>query len=132
MLPVAIILITSALVFYTLGVWAERRAGVLRPWHAASFVLGLVFDASGTYVMTLISRSSGAGPVGMAALLTQVMAVTGALALVLMLAHASWAVVTLVRHRREELASFHRYSTLVWLLWLVPYLTGMASSMVKA
>lgn len=131
MLPVAIILITSALVFYTLGVWAERKAGMLKPWHAASFVLGLVFDASGTYIMSLIAADGGTGQTGLAATLASVMAVTGALALILMLVHATWAVVTLLRNRRSELEAFHKWSLLVWLIWLVPYFTGMASSMVK-
>ena len=132
MLAVSIILISSALVFYTLGVWAERRAGVLRPWHVASFVLGLAFDASGTWIMSVIAQSNPAAPTGVAGVLTSVMAVTGALALLLMLVHAVWAVVTLVRNRPNELRRFHTWSLAVWLVWLVPYIMGMASSMVKA
>ncbi len=132
MLPVAIILISAALIFYTLGVWAERKSGVLRPWHAASFVLGLIFDASGTYIMTLIANAGGTGKTGLAATLASVMAVTGALALILMAVHAAWAVITLVRSRPNELSSFHKYSMIVWAIWLVPYVTGMVSSMIKA
>lgn len=131
MLPVAIILITSALAFYTLGVWAERRSGTLKRWHAASFLLGLVFDASGTYIMSQIAAAGGTGSTGLAATLSSVMAVTGAIALLLMLVHAAWAVVTLVRNRPAELKAFHKWSVIVWLIWLVPYFTGMASSMVK-
>ena len=57
----AIILITSALVLYTLGVWGERRQGLLRPWHAAAFAAGIAdvaWDAAS--ISALIKQSIGA------------------------------------------------------------------------
>ncbi|WP_072042013.1 HsmA family protein [Nigerium massiliense] len=128
MLILAIVLITGALVAYTAGVWAEHRAGTLRAGHVALFATGLVLDASGTGVMGVIARSGGA-KAGVAGVLSQVMQVTGAIALVLMAAHLAWAVWTWRRGSARERLRFHRFSTLVWALWLVPYFTGMASSM---
>lgn len=125
MLIAAIVLITLALIFYTAGVWTEHRAGTLRPGHVALFVTGLVFDTAGTTVMSIIARS---GTVPDTAL-NQVMEVTGLLALILMAVHAVWAVVTLIRRRPRELAVFHRFSLVVWAIWLVPYITGMLGSM---
>ncbi len=58
MLALAIILISLALAFYTLGVWAERRTGELRWWHVAAFAAGLTADVSGTVVMTMIAKDS--------------------------------------------------------------------------
>lgn len=130
MLVVAIALITSALVLYTTGIWAERRAGSLKPVHAALFGAGLTADASGTFVMTRIAAEGGAAQAGAAGVLTQIMAVTGALALVLMALHLAWAIVVLIRNRPEEKLTFHRFSLAVWAIWLVPYVTGMASSMI--
>ena len=81
----AIALITAALVLYTTGVWSERRVGRLRWRHAALFGGGLVLDASGTALMTLIAadfRRNSAG--GAAAILNDVMVWTGAAALALM------------------------------------------------
>lgn len=126
MLPAAIILITLALVFYTAGVWTERRAGILRRPHVVMFFLGLLFDVSGTAVMSVIAKS------GMATTnsLTTVMAVTGAAALLLMAIHAVWAVVVLIRNHENELHTFHKFSVIVWAIWLVPYVTGMLSSMI--
>ncbi|WP_040156946.1 HsmA family protein [Mobilicoccus massiliensis] len=129
MLPSAIVLITAALFFYTLGVWAERRAGVLRAWHAVAFVLGFAADAAGTFVMSRIAAAGGAPTEGLAATLGTLMAVTGAIALVLMGVHALWAIVVLLRDRANEKENFHRFSVGVWALWLVPYFAGMASSM---
>ena len=48
MLVYAIISITSALIFYTIGVWSEKKQGELKIWHLLVFYLGLVFDTLGT------------------------------------------------------------------------------------
>ena len=61
--------------------------------------------------------------------LTQVMAVTGALALIVMAVHAASALAVVRRGREPELVGFHRFSLWVWALWLVPYVTGMVGSM---
>ena len=44
-------LITLALLFYSLGVWAERIDRYLKPWHVVAFWTGLIFDISGTLAM---------------------------------------------------------------------------------
>jgi len=54
-LIVASILITLALIFYSLGVWSERIARYLKPWHVAAFWIGFMFDISGTWTMHNIS-----------------------------------------------------------------------------
>ena len=66
MLALAIVLISLALAFYTLGVWAERRSGELRWWHVAAFAAGLAADISGTAVMSVIAGSGGPSGLGLA------------------------------------------------------------------
>lgn len=127
MLLPAIILITLALVFYTIGVWAERVQRTLKPWHAAFFGLGLAADASGTYLMSLIASQNRAAGVE-TSILNQIMAVSGVVALALMAVHLLWAVIVLVRNREEEKRRFHRFSVVVWAIWLVPYITGALGS----
>jgi len=129
-LPLAIVLITAALVLYSTGVWAERIGGRLRWWHAGTFLAGLACDASGTAVMTRIAQSGEMRQGGVAGGLSAAMAWTGGLALALMAAHAVWAIVVLVRNRESEIVGFHRFSLGVWGIWLVPYVTGMASAMI--
>lgn len=124
MLLPAIILITSALVSYSIGVWSEHRQRVLKWWHAGFFAFGLICDASGTYLMTQLAASSEVRPGGIGAGLNAVMAVTGAAALLLMLIHLGWAVIVLLRNRDVEKKRFHKFSLLVWAIWLVPYFTG--------
>lgn len=129
MLPSAIILISLALVAYTIGVWAERRSGHLRWWHVAAFAVGLTADITGTAAMARIAAGGGPTGVDQNPLLAQIMATTGAVALVLMALHLVWAVVTMIRDRPGEKGTFHRFSLAVWSVWLVPYGTGMAAAM---
>lgn len=131
MLTLSIVLISLALVSYTVGIWAEKLSGHLKPWHAAAFTVGLIFDAAGTYAMKLISDAGGQLTGGAAGPLSTAMAFTGALALGLMAIHAAWAIVVLGRNRASELATFHKLSLIVWAIWLVPYFTGMAAAMLS-
>ncbi|MFD6175640.1 MULTISPECIES: HsmA family protein [unclassified Isoptericola] len=110
---------------YTVGVWAERLQGTLKPWHAVAFGVGLVCDATGTALMSPIADTSD----GPASAFDTVMIWTGGLAIALMAVHLVWAVVVLVRDREAEKASFHRFSIVVWAIWLVPYVTGAIGAM---
>lgn len=117
-LVVASIAITCALVLYTIGVFGERRSGTLSLRHVLLFWGGLVCDTTGTMIMTNMAQQSTAGGFG-------IHAVTGAIAIALMLVHATWATVTYVRHNERGMQRFHTFSTFVWLAWLVPYIIGM-------
>ena len=114
-------LITLALLFYSLGVWSERLAHDLRPRHVASFWIGLAFDVSGTLAMHRLA----AGPFD----LRDPHTLTGQLALWLMFGHAIWATHTLRRGSAAARRGFHRYSLVVWLIWLIPYFGGMVLGM---
>jgi len=113
------IIITLALLFYSIGVWSERFAGVLRPWHLVFFWTGLVFDTWGTGMMMDL-----AGGVAV-----NVHALTGLIAIVLMLIHAVWATIVLVRKDENMIHNFHRFSVMVWLIWLIPYFSPMFIAM---
>jgi uncharacterized repeat protein (TIGR03987 family) len=115
----SIVAIVSALVFYTIGVWSERFAGKLKLWHMLLFWIGLVCDTTGT---TLMGSMAGRMEFNLHG-------VTGALAIVLMFGHAIWASVVLVTKQENAIRNFHKFSMLVWLIWLVPFLSGMAGAM---
>ncbi len=118
----AVIAITAALVFYTIGVWSEHRAKILKPVHLAFFWLGLVMDAAGTRMMSLISG-------GEQSTLMNVHGITGVIAIVLMLIHAVWASAVLLSGNEKAQQSFHRFSLFVWIIWLIPFLLGMIMGM---
>ncbi|MEE3393163.1 MAG: HsmA family protein [Lachnospiraceae bacterium] len=56
-------------------------------------------------------------------------AVTGYIAVILMIIHAVWAVVTLISHDEKRKATFHRFSVFVWGVWLIPFVIGMVMGM---
>jgi uncharacterized repeat protein (TIGR03987 family) len=120
-LTVASILITLALVFYSLGVWSERLARYLKPWHVAAFWTGFIFDVSGTWTMHQLAQ----GPFDLTAPHT----LTGQIALLLMFAHALWATYVSVKGSENTRSGFHRFSMIVWLIWLIPYFGGMYMGM---
>jgi uncharacterized repeat protein (TIGR03987 family) len=111
----AVATILIAAVVYTIAVFAEQRSGVLKPWHLALFWLGLIFDTTGT---TLMSDIAGGFRLN-------VHGVLGALAIVLMLVHAGWATIAIVFKQEGVLAKFHTFSTHVWGLWMASLASGM-------
>jgi len=114
-------LITLALIFYSIGVWSERIARYLKPWHVIAFWTGFVFDISGTIAMHRLAKA----PFDLTAPHT----LTGQIALWLMLAHAIWSTRVSRSGNDEARAGFHRYSLFVWLVWLVPYSGGVMLGM---
>ena len=119
---IAAVLITLALVFYSVGVWAEHLARYLKPWHVAMFWTGFLFDITGTLAMDLMEPGMD---------WTSSHTITGQIALWLMLAHAAWATRVVRKGTEEARARFHRLSLVVWGIWLVPYFGGMALGMTK-
>lgn len=122
--------ISLAFVLYTIGVFWERAAGRLRLPHLIVFWCGLVFDTIGTLIMGGIADSGVTlGSLGASGAGLNLHGITGALAIVLMLFHASWATFTYVRRNERRLASFHRLSIAVWLVWTLPYAMGLLMGM---
>lgn len=115
----ASIVITLALVFYTIGVWSERFSGRLKPWHLVFFWLGLLCDTWGTGMMFEFAGG----------LTFDVHGLTGLLAIILMLAHAIWATVVLARKDEHWITNFHKFSMAVWLIWLIPYFSPVFFAM---
>lgn len=115
------IIMAMAFVFYTIGVWSERISGRLKIWHLVFFYLGLVCDTLGTGMMF---ESAGG-------MMFDFHGITGLLAIILMLVHAIWATVVIVRKDESWITRFHTFSIMVWCLWLVPYLSPMAFVMLK-
>lgn len=84
MLIYAIVTIYLALIFYTIGVWSEKLQGKLKKWHLAVFYLGLMFDTTGTTLMSKIAKEG---------FQLNFHGLTGLLAIILMLLHDVWATV---------------------------------------
>ncbi|WP_415876380.1 HsmA family protein, partial [Clostridium sp.] len=89
----AIIFISSALVFYTIGVISEKITGVLKSYNVIFFILGLICDTTGTSLMSKISEDP---------LAISFHSATGLAAIILMLIHTIWAIYVLVKGNRHQ------------------------------
>ena len=113
------IIITLALVFYSIGVWSERFAGKLKIWHLVFFYLGLICDTWGTGKMFEM----------VGGMIFDIHGISGLLAILLMLIHAVWATIVLVKKDEQAIKNFHKFSVVVWLIWLIPYFSPMLFGM---
>lgn len=120
MLIYAIISITLALVFYTIGVWSENLQHSLKKWHLCMFWIGFVFDTTGTTLMSKIANDG---------FTLNFHAITGVTAILLMLIHALWATRVLVKNDAKQKINFHKFSIAVWVIWLIPFVSGMVFGM---
>lgn len=113
--PSASIIITLALLCYSIGVWAERISGRLKLWHVVFFFFGLIFDTVGTGMMfTFVG--------GMA---FDIHGISGMIAILLMFIHALWAALVLWKKNEKAIVNFHKFSLFVWIIWLIPYFSPM-------
>jgi uncharacterized repeat protein (TIGR03987 family) len=115
MVIIAILFMCLALTFYSVGVWSEKRQGTLKKWHLYVFWAGLTFDTLGTAVMSKISTGG---------FQLNFHGITGLLAIILMLFHAIWASIVLKKDDESMKVKFHKLSIVVWLIWLVPFISG--------
>ena len=120
-LVIAIICMLSALTLYTVGVWSERFAGRLKIIHLLFFWSGFIFDTTGTTLMGVMAGK----------MILDFHGITGALAIILMLGHAIWASIALILKQERVLVGFHKFSLVVWILWLIPFISGMLGAMLK-
>ena len=116
MLIIAISFIFAACIFYTVGVWSERISKRLKSWHVVVFWLGLICDTIGTGAMGKIAGSL---------IQFNFHGLTGLLAILLMLFHAVWATLVIARKDESMILKFHKFSIVVWIIWLIPMITGM-------
>ena len=115
-MQIAMVFIFAACVLYSVGVWTEKFQGRLKPWHLATFWLGLVCDTIGTGAM---------GQVAGSLIQFNFHGLTGLVAILVMLFHAVWATRVVLARDEKRIVRFHRFSLVVWVIWMVPMVTGM-------
>ena len=113
--PRASIIMAAALAFYSIGVWGERISGRLKWWNMGFFILGLICDTWGTGMM--VNMVGG--------MTFDIHGITGVLAILLMIIHAVWAFIVLLKKDEKAIANFHKFSVMVWIIWLIPYFSPM-------
>lgn len=120
LLIASIIIITLALIFYTIGVLGEAKRKLLEWKDVWWFAAGLFCDSTGTFLMNRISSS---GEKLLAPWAGTLMAISGTVAIILMIVHIIFAVVVMKKYD-EYRSRFHKWSLVIWLLWLFSYIVG--------
>lgn len=115
----AVILFTVALVLYTISVWSERFQRHLKTWHLVVFGLGIVADVAATWLTIEF----------VGAVVFTPHAIFGFTSLFLMALHFIWAVAVYAGDRKAGMSQFHRFSLLVWSVWMLSYITGFVSGL---
>lgn len=112
----AISTIFAACILYTIGVWTEKIQKRLKGWHVIVFWSGFVFDTIGTGAMGKMVGS---------VIQLNFHGITGLAAILLMLFHAIWATFVIYQNDEKMKLKFHKFSFIVWLIWLIPMIGGM-------
>ena len=115
MIKFGIIFILLALISYTVAVWTERITKKIKFWIVLTFGFGLLCDFVGTSIMFYISEHRFS---------FSFHSVCGYLALVIMLLHLIWAVLSIKKIGKCE-QYFTRFSIFAWIIWLVAFISGI-------
>jgi len=116
MLIYAIVFINIACLIYTIGVWSEKIQKKLKGWHVCVFWGGLIFDTLGTGAM---------GKIAGGIFQFNFHGITGMSAILLMLFHAIWATIVIVKDDENMKLKFNKFSIVVWIIWLIPMVSGI-------
>ena len=122
MLIYAIIFITSALLFYTIGIWCCRIQRKLKKWHLIMIYLGLISDILGTTIMSKISAKG---------FQFNFHGITGLFGIILMLFQALWGTKAVNSGDENARANFLKFSIPVWIIWIIAYISGAILGMTK-
>jgi len=113
---IAAVFIYLACILYTIGVWGEKLQKNLKIWHLVIFWLGLTCDTIGTGAM---------GKVVGSIFKFNFHGITGMTAIILMLIHAIWATIVVIKNQEQARKNFHKFSIIVWIIWLIPMVSGI-------
>lgn len=122
MLIYAIIFITSALLFYTIGIWCCKIQKKLKKWHLVMLYLGLISDVLGTTTMSKIAGNS---------FQFNFHGITGLFGIILMLVQALWGTKAIKYTNKNTETKFLKFCIPVWIIWLIAYVSGAALGMTK-
>ncbi len=109
------IFFTLALLFYSIGIWSDFIHKQLKPWHIKMFALGVFTDSLGTLFMYL----------HVGHLIFNAHSISGFIGLFLMIFHFCWGLYVIKNKQIDVQKVFHHFSILVWLFWLISYISGV-------
>ena len=115
MLVFSVILMSLALIIYTVSILNEFWRKKLLPWHAFMFCTGFCFDVASTIIMYKLGGSRFS--IGVHSIL-------GGIALSLMLTNAIGSIILLNKSHKNLLIQFYKFSFFAWIIWVPSYIIG--------
>lgn len=115
MLIFSIILMSLALIIYTISILNEFTRKTLLPWHTFMFCIGFCFDVASTIIMYKL----GGSMINVGA-----HSILGGIALLLMLINAIGSIVLLNKKHTNLLIHFYKFSFFAWIFWVPSYILG--------
>ena len=111
----SVVLITLALILYSVGVWKSWRGGRLTGTGVVIFWIAVVCDA-------LATRFMGAR---VETIRWDLHTISGYLALALMAGLTVYGTAALLQKREAWLTRFPRLAIPIWVIWFASYVTGV-------
>lgn len=111
-----------SLVFYTLGVIGERKSKSINKVNIILFWLGFICISIGIYFISGIVQSSIESTDIATSMLQSLVSM---ISVFIMLFHCVWGSWALIRNNESQQKIFHKYSLIIWIVWLVPYLISI-------
>lgn len=116
---IALVLYVSVLIFYSLGVLGQNRDKCIKPMHVIYFWLSVVAAVTG---IVYLNGHFGEGTISWYMLMAGV-------GVIWLIGHTIWATAILILRSDQAFYRFQEFSVLIWLVWLVPYFTGLLSGL---
>lgn len=111
----SVVLITLALVLYSIGVWLNWRSKRLLPTYIVLFWCGFAADALATKLMgARVERINW-----------DLHTISGYAALALMGTLAAYGTASLMLRKESWQRNFHRFAVPIWIIWVISYATGV-------
>ncbi len=115
MLAIAIVFISTALLLYSISIWAERIGHGLKLWMVKTFISAFICDLFGTSIMFYRATDK---------FQFNLHSSCGYAALIIMGLHLAWAL-TALKYRGLTEQYFHRFSLIAWTIWLIAFSSGV-------
>jgi uncharacterized repeat protein (TIGR03987 family) len=113
--------IMIAFICYSISVLNQVYTKKLTPKHLVLFWVGLVFDVTGTVIMFTVAGR----------LKLDIHGLTGILGFILMAINAILATIAIQKTNSRSKYKFYIVSLTVWIIWLIPFFTGIFLNMNK-
>jgi uncharacterized repeat protein (TIGR03987 family) len=115
----SIIFMFLALLFYSISIWGVRVTRKPKFIFVILSWAGFVLDTSGTIAMALLAGEWHWNLHG----------VTGVLAILAMMINSIWITLEHRSKQPEVSSKYLKFSLIIWIVWLVSFLTGTALAM---